>query len=941
MERCSVIIITFALLLPMAQSQETPANWAQRKSIGFEQLKRGFAEPDMIYAPFTFWFWDEPLDSAKAAHMARNMTAQRLNPGYAHARMNQAGRADLPRQQWLSPLWFKAFGDVLNEAEQAHCYFGYVDEYWWPSGRAAGRVLKQNPDLWAVSLKWETFDVAGNAVVDLPASFFTVAACLAHDAGEPKPLTESGVRPHTPAVIKSGSLRIIGKTEAFQWRVPAGGKWRVYSFTQYYHPGADGGRLNYLDEGVSKAFIELAHEPYAEQFGQAMGQSIPGVFVDNEGDYGYKLAWSDTLDRRYKDTYATDIRLGLPLMIDEDVEGSYAKIRFQWFDVVSDIYSEYLGTTSQWLEERGLYCISNLWEETLMWQAGAVGDFFKTQRAYSMPGTDCLALNALKIHDFKETQSVTEFEGRRMQSEIMGAAGFWGFSPVTIKQVANAITAWGVSHVVPHGIFMTRKLSGNPWLPDWYEYNPMWPYLHLWNDFVRRASFVNSHGHTVPELLLVSPMDSVWALSGPGAFDPANQGRVPTPPVMPLQTAGDIEQSREKLKRNSAWWCPPTMDDWFCDEVKHINRVYTQAMLDLADARIEYLIADRHYIKQMDVESGRLTRGAFSFKTVVLPPVTVLPLAVAERIVAFARSGGRVYALGELPSGSTDQGMNDPAMRALMKNLRACKRFTPCADSLKTDIQRGSPGLVSRICFKSGRFEMIQQQRRIDQRDFFWLANNTGKAQECAIVLRDIQGSAAIWDCETGQTRSVPTRTTDEGSMVDLTFGPYEAFWLVCDQTHESTAVAKPKEAKKTIAKLNGSWQVHVDAQAQPPLEHEPTIPAELLAGVQRPLQDWEKWELKRFSGYVDYTQTIELDHQSGETVLDLGRVRHLAQVWINGTDVGSRLWPPFSFDITDAVKPGTNTVKVRVGNLTNNNYGQKAESGLFGPVQIRQIETR
>jgi len=935
------LAITFLLLNSPVQSKEKPANWAQRKPIGFKQLKMGFAEPDMIYAPFTFWFWDEPLDPAKAADMARNMTKQRLNPGYAHARMNQAGMADLPPQQWLSPLWFKAFGGVLKEAEQANCYFGYVDEYWWPSGRAAGRVLKQNPDLWAVSLKWESFDVTGDTVVNLPASFFTVAARLAQPPGKAQPLTESGMRPHNPAVIKSSSLRIIGTGGPFSWRVPAGGKWRIYSFSRYYHPGADGGRLNYLDERVSKAFIELAHEPYTRQFGQGMGQSIPGVFVDNEGDYGYKLAWSDTLERRYRATYGADIRLCLPLMVDEDVEGSYAKTRFQWFDVVSDIYSEYLGATSQWLEERGLYCISNLWEETLMWQAGAVGDFFKTQRAYSMPGTDCLALNALKIHDFKETQSVTEFEGRRMQSEIMGAAGFWGFSPVTIKQVANAITAWGVSHVVPHGIFMTRKLSGNPWLPDWYEYNPMWPFLHLWNDFVRRASFVNSHGHTVPELLLVSPMDSVWALSGPGAFDPALQGRVPVPPVMPLQTPDDIDQSREALKKNSAWWCPPTMDDWFCDEVKHINRVYTQAMLDLADARIEYLIADRHYIQQMKVESGRLTRGEFSFKAVVLPPVTVLPLAVAERIVAFARSGGHVYALGKLPTGSTDQGMNDPAMRALMEKLHACQSFTSCPDSLKADIQQGSPGLVSRVRFKSGSFEMIQQHRRIDQRDFFWLANNTGKDQDCTIVLSSIRGSISIWDCETGQVRQAAAQVTAEGSMIGLNFAPYEAFWLVCDPAHENTAVAKPNETSKTITQLNGPWQVHIDAQAQPPLEHEPTIPAGFFAGVQRPLQDWEKWELKRFSGYIDYTRTIKLDHAPGKTVLDLGRVRHLAQVWINDTDMGRRLWPPFTFDMTDAMKPGTNTVKIRVGNLTNNNYGQKAESGLFGPVQIKQIETR
>ncbi|MCF7975983.1 MAG: hypothetical protein K9N55_19355, partial [Phycisphaerae bacterium] len=673
-----------------------------------------------------------------------------------------------------------------------------------------------------------------------------------------------------------------------------------------------------------------------QHFSERMGRTLPGVFVDNEGDYGYKLAWSETLDRRYREAWGTDIRLNMPLMIDKDIEGVYAKARFQWFDVVSDIYSEYLGATSQWLEARGMYCISNLWEESLMWQAGAVGDFFKTQRAYSMPGTDCLALNALKIHDFKETQSVAEFEHRRMQSEIMGAAGFWGFNHTTIKQVANAVTAWGVSHVVPHGIFMTRKLSGNPWLPDWYEQNPMWPYLHLWTDFVRRASFVNSHGRTVPDVLLINPMDSVWALSGPGAFDPASMGRVPVPAVMPLQTEPDIDQSPEQLKRNSAWWCPPTMDDWFCEEVKHINQVYTQAMLDLSAGRIEFLIADRYYLRQMTVQDGLLVRGDFKFKTVVMPPVTVLPLDAAQRIVEFARSGGQVYALGTLPSGSTDHGMNDQAMRTLMQDLRACATFTSCTGSLKQEIEQGAPGLVSRVRFKSGRFAMLQQHRRIGDQDFFWLANNTGQAQQTTMAVENVQGAASIWDCETGEIRAKPVQHVDNDTLLNLTFGPYEAYWLVFDpaDTREQP-VESQRTATRTITQINGPWTVQIDRSGQPPLEHEPTIPDALLAPVQRPLEEWKLWGLKRFSGYIYYTKSIELDRGEGKVTLDLGRVCHLAEVWINHANAGSRLWPPFTFDISQHVKPGTNTIQVRVGNLTHNNYDQNAESGLFGPVRV------
>ena len=135
----SILLIAFALCINAIDAQEKPHNWAQREPVSFSELQLGFAEPDMRYAPFTFWFWDEPLDPDKAAKMAKKMTEQRLNPGYAHARMNQAGQEDLPRRQWLSPLWFEAFGRVLDAARQANAYFGYVDEYWWPSGRACAK----------------------------------------------------------------------------------------------------------------------------------------------------------------------------------------------------------------------------------------------------------------------------------------------------------------------------------------------------------------------------------------------------------------------------------------------------------------------------------------------------------------------------------------------------------------------------------------------------------------------------------------------------------------------------------------------------------------------------------------------------------------------------------------------------------------------------------
>ncbi|MBN1123607.1 MAG: hypothetical protein JXA82_01270, partial [Sedimentisphaerales bacterium] len=498
-----------------------------------------------------------------------------------------------------------------------------------------------------------------------------------------------------------------------------------------------------------------------------------------------------------------------------------------------------------------------------------------------------------------------------------------------------------ISHVVPHGIFTTRKLEGNPWLPDWYEQNPMWPWLHLWTDFVRRASFINSHGHTVADVLVLNPMDSVWALSGPGAFDPALEGRVTVPAVMPLQGPENVEQTPEEFKKNSAWWCPPKMDEWFSQQVRDINTAYGSAIDDLTDARIEFLIADRHYMSQMQLDGKTLVRSPFRFKAIVLPPVVVLPSKVAEKILRFGHAGGYIYALGSLPVGSVENGMRDRAMKQRIRELENLPTFVRCPNGLKEILAKGTPGLQSHIEFYKESFPMLQQHRRIDGRDFFWLANNTHKSRKCTLRFPGLQGQFQIWDCETGRRTPLPSTSVVSGSLVHLDFDPYQAYWVVLDSSQPPlTETMGLNNDAVVLQTLEGPWTIQIEPSIQPPLEHKPAIPEAFIAPNRqtRPLENWQSWGLERFSGYVDYSITIPVKSAQGHFTLDLGKVRHLAEVWINGQSVGKRLWPPFIFDVSKALQPGKeNQIRIRIGNLINNNYGQEAESGLSGPVQLKK----
>ena len=231
---------------------------------------------------------------------------------------------------------------------------------------------------------------------------------------------------------------------------------------------------------------------------------------------------------------------------------------------------------------------------------------------------------------------------------------------------------------------------------------------------------------------------------------------------------------------------------------------------------------------------------------------------------------------------------------------------------------------------------MLEERRRIDGRDFFWLANNTGAWQTCDVVIEGVRGAASIWDCETGEVRPATSTDAEGGSRLTLVFKPYEAYWLVFDPSLAARSGPSPRRPEvETVADLTGPWTVVFDASVQPAMEYPLTPSPAFAAGTPKTLGDWKGWGLEKFSGLLDYVKTISVDKSGPEIKLDLGKVCHFAEVWVNGRSCGARLWGPYMYDIGAALHAGANEIRVRVGNLINNSYGEMAESGLIGPVRL------
>ena len=69
---------------------------------------------------------------------------------------------------------------------------------------------------------------------------------------------------------------------------------------------------------------------------------------------------------------------------------------------------------------------------------------------------------------------------------------------------------------------------------------------------------------------------------------------------------------------------------------------------------------------------------------------------------------------------------------------------------------------------------------------------------------------------------------------------------------------------------------------------------------------------VKHFSGTATYTKTLQADaawfRPGASLVLDLGVVKEIAEVSVNGTPVGLLWRPPFRADVTEGAAAGRRT---------------------------------
>ena len=148
-----------------------------------------------------------------------------------------------------------------------------------------------------------------------------------------------------------------------------------------------------------------------------------------------------------------------------------------------------------------------------------------------------------------------------------------------------------------------------------------------------------------------------------------------------------------------------------------------------------------------------------------------------------------------------------------------------------------------------------------------------------------------------------------------LKLDPHDAVFVVfrSSTTVQSVTVTEPEV--ETLAVLEGPWDV--------------SFPPGHGAPARARFDQLSSWTensdpgVKYFSGVATYAKTIsfpaEWPQKQARLHLDLGVVKNLAEVVINGVSIGVAWKPPFKLDITEAIKAGDNRLEIRIANLWPN----------------------
>lgn len=344
-------------------------------------------------------------------------------------------------------------------------------------------------------------------------------------------------------------------------------------------------------------------------------------------------------------------------------------------------------------------------------------------------------------------------------------------------------------------------------------------------------------------------------------------------------------------------------------------------------------------LNAIEVKDGKLVAvSGNSYRALILDSsARLMTLPVLKKIKAITDAGIKV--VGPRPEKSPSLSDNDAEFQKIRNEIWKNGNATSFE----------SVNLEPDVIIKNAENKILFRHRKFDI-DVYWLDNRSESPTNAEVSFKITGKVPELWNPQTGKKEKVTYQIRDGRTIVPLKFESWDAFFIVFRDEATVNAFTRPNATETTLTQISIPWKVSFN--------NEDVIFNKLSLWSENTNRD-----IKYFSGTATYENTFNLDVKGKAAyIIDLGEVHNIAEVIVNGRNIGIAWKKPFKLDISEAVKAGDNKIQVRVTNLWVNRLIGDSQpdvktkttfttmpfykanspllpSGLLGPFTIKELK--
>lgn len=326
-------------------------------------------------------------------------------------------------------------------------------------------------------------------------------------------------------------------------------------------------------------------------------------------------------------------------------------------------------------------------------------------------------------------------------------------------------------------------------------------------------------------------------------------------------------------------------DIWAGINDKKVVSAFEKVGFELEESGMDFDIIDDDVISACNafgLKDGFIEIGKAKYNTIVIPWCEYMPDKTQKLICDFIKGGGKVFLV------------DTPVAFDNSQKIDSCKNIL--SPALKFSSKNGSIRLQERVAdnarivlFFNEGFEKTEISINVGQEKGYIVDINCGQLSK----IETNKGKISI-ALESGET-----------SAIIFTDEDYETVTLNCNKTlNIDTPFTFHKTKQLVISNMEALMSEVEDSEKAVSLG------------------DWRRFCGDDFSGSGVYKTEFELsDMVVNNALLDLGSVKHTAEVFLNGVSLGVKVMSPYTFEVNSDILKEQNVLEVRVSNSAANAF--------------------